>query len=91
MRLTPSGGADRIDGRARDAGGDVMLRARVRAAPEDGKANAALEKLIAKAFGTAKTNVSVVRGGAARLKTLEIAGASDAEVAAFIASFEEKS
>lgn len=90
MRLTPAGGADRIDGRARGADGLPCLKARVRAAPEDGKANAALEKLIAKAFGVAKGKVRVARGATARLKTLEIDGAAEAEIAAFIASYEEK-
>ncbi|MEZ5996597.1 MAG: DUF167 family protein [Hyphomonadaceae bacterium] len=90
MRLTPSGGADRLDGRATDASGQSYLRARVRAAPEDGKANAALEALVAKSFGVAKSKVSVTRGHTARLKTLEIDGASDAEIAAFVAQFEGK-
>lgn len=89
MRLTPSGGADRIDGVARDSEGRLYLKARVRAAPEGGAANAALEALIAKAFGMAKGKVSVARGHKARLKTLEIEGASDADVAAFVARFDE--
>lgn len=59
----------------------------MRAAPEHGEANAALEKLIAEAFGVAKTKVSVSRGQSARLKTLEIADASDAEIAEFLQTF----
>lgn len=90
MRLTPAGGADRIDGRAADAEGQVFLKARVRAAPENNEANRALEALIAKAFGVAKGKVRVARGATARLKTLEIDGASEAEIAAFVAQFEEK-
>jgi uncharacterized protein YggU (UPF0235/DUF167 family) len=89
VRLTPSGGADRIDGAARDPEGKLYLKARVRAAPEDGKANAALETLIAKAFGVAKGAVSVARGHKARLKTVEIEGVSEAEIAAFVARFDE--
>lgn len=89
VRLTPSSGADRIDGRALDADGGPYLKARVRAAPEDGKANAALEALIAKSFGIAKGKVSVVRGQTARMKTLDIEGASEADVAAFVAKFDE--
>lgn len=88
VRLTPAGGADRIDGRAADESG-AYLKARVRAAPEDGKANAALEALIAKAFGVAKSRVSVTRGQTARMKTLEIDGASEAEIAAFLAAQKE--
>lgn len=90
MRLTPNGGADRIDGRATDADGGAYLKARVRAAPQAGKANAALEAMIAKAFGVAKGKVSVARGTTARLKTIEIEGASDAAIAAFVARFEDK-
>lgn len=89
VRLTPSGGADRIDGRAKDADGNVYLKARVRVAPENNEANRALEALIAKAFGVAKSKVSVTRGQTARLKTLEIENASDSEIAAFVAKFEE--
>ena len=85
MRLTPSGGADRIDGRALDANGKAYLKARVRAAPEDGKANAALEALLAKALGVAKGKVSVTRGTTARMKTVEIEGVSEAEIAALVA------
>lgn len=89
VRLTPSGGADRIDGAARDPAGKLYLKARVRAAPEDGKANAALEALIAKSFGVAKGKVSIAHGHKARLKTVDIAGANEAEIAAFVARFDE--
>ena len=88
VRLTPSGGADRIDGVASDDKGPY-LKARVRAAPEDGKANAALEALIAKALGMAKGKVSVARGGTSRMKTLEIDGASEADIATFVARYRE--
>lgn len=88
VRLTPSGGADRIEARARDDKG-AYLRARVRAAPENNQANRALEALIAKAFGVAKSKVSVTRGHTARMKTLEIDGASAAEIAAFFARYEQ--
>ena len=89
VRLTPSGGANRIDGRTLDADGAVMLKARVRAAPENNEANRALEALIAKAFGVAKGKVSVVRGHNGRVKLLEIDGASDADIAAFVVRFDQ--
>jgi uncharacterized protein YggU (UPF0235/DUF167 family) len=89
VRLTPSGGADRIDGAASDDTG-LYLKARVRAAPENNEANRALEALIAKALGVAKSKVSVSRGQTARLKVLEIDSASAADIAAFIARYEEK-
>jgi uncharacterized protein YggU (UPF0235/DUF167 family) len=87
VRLTPSGGADRIEGAARDSEGRLYLKARVRAAPEKGQANAALEALVAKAIGVAKGKVSVTRGTTARMKTVQVEGASAAEVAAFVAAF----
>lgn len=86
VRLTPSGGADRIDGHATDENGPY-LKARVRAPPEDNKANRALEALIAKALGMAKSNVTVSRGGTSRMKTLEIEGVSEAEITAFTSRF----
>ncbi len=77
MRLTPSGGADRIDGVATDDAGRTFLKARVRAAPEDGLANAALEALIAKALNVSKSAVNLMRGGKSRLKMLEVTGDSE--------------
>ena len=50
---------------------------RVRAVPEDGKANAAVEKLLAKRLGLPKSAVRVVTGGKNRLKGLEIDGPPD--------------
>jgi uncharacterized protein YggU (UPF0235/DUF167 family) len=67
--------------------GKPFLKARVRAAPENNEANRALEALIAKAFGVAKSRVSVARGHSARMKVIEIDGASDAEVSAFVARY----
>lgn len=90
MRLTPSGGADRIDGAARDEDGKLYLKARVRVPPEDGKANKALEAMLAKALGVAKSNVSVERGTTARMKTVAIEGVSETELAAFLAQHTEK-
>ena len=59
----------------------------MRAAPEDGKANAALEALLAKTLGIAKSKVRVARGATARLKSVEIDDVSEAELAAFLAKF----
>ncbi|WP_395647277.1 DUF167 family protein [Terricaulis sp.] len=78
-----------MDGRSRDANGETFLKARVRAAPENNEANRALEALIAKAYGVAKSKVSVTRGATARVKTLEIEGATAAEIAAFVDGFQQ--
>lgn len=90
VKLTPAGGADRIDRRALDANGEAYLKARVRAAPEKGEANAALEALLANALGAAKAKVKVARGISARMKIVEVEGASAAELAKFVGHYAEK-
>ncbi|WP_192181912.1 DUF167 family protein [Mesorhizobium amorphae] len=74
VRLTPKAALDRLEGVETAADGRSHLKARVRAVPENGAANVALEKLVAKALGVPVSAVSVVAGGAARLKTLRIFG-----------------
>ena len=82
MRLTPKAACNRIEGIATLADGRSVLRARVRAAPEKGKANAALEALLAKALGVPKSAVSVIAGGTSRLKSVQVAGSPDILAAA---------
>jgi uncharacterized protein YggU (UPF0235/DUF167 family) len=80
VRLTPHGGADRIDGPGFDDAGAAHLKCRVSAAPEDGKANAALEALLAKALGVAKSAVRLEKGATGRIKTLVIMGVDEGQV-----------
>lgn len=77
VRATPKAARDRIDGIATLADGRTVLRARMRAAPEKGKANAALEVLLAKALGVPKSAVSVIAGGTSRLKSVRVSGRPD--------------
>jgi len=74
VRLTPRAALNRIDGIAILAGGQTVLKARVRAVPEKGRANAALEELVAKALGVPKSAVSVIAGRTARLKSVRVSG-----------------
>ena len=74
VRLTPRGGRDAVEGSERLADGRAVLKARVRAVPEDGKANAALESLIADELGIGRSQVAVVQGKTARLKTVALEG-----------------
>jgi uncharacterized protein YggU (UPF0235/DUF167 family) len=76
VRLTPGASADQIAGVETDADGAAFLKARVRAVPEKGKANAALVALVAKWLGVAKSSVEVTAGGSSRLKQLAITGAA---------------
>ena len=73
VRLTPRAGSDGIDG-IKEARDGAYLRARVRAVPEDGKANTALIELLAQVIGLPKSSLSVASGAASRLKTVHIAG-----------------
>ncbi len=68
VRVTPRGGRDSVDGF--DA--DGVLRVRVRAAPADGEANAAVVRLLARALGLATGRVTLVSGATSRVKLLEI-------------------
>ena len=82
VRLTPRSSADRIDGWATDAAGREHLKVRVRAAPVEGEANAALEAVLARALGVPKSAVQVVRGQTARLKQVAVEGLDEATVRA---------
>jgi uncharacterized protein (TIGR00251 family) len=73
VRLTPKSARDAVEG-LEDFDGQTVLKARVRALPEDGKANAALEKLIAKWLGLPQSAVDVVQGGKSRVKQVAISG-----------------
>jgi uncharacterized protein len=55
--------------------------ARVRAAPADGDANAALVTLVAARFGVPKSCVALTAGQKSRIKTLSILGDGDALMA----------
>jgi uncharacterized protein YggU (UPF0235/DUF167 family) len=74
VRLTPKGGRDAVEGWNVSANGEPHLKARVRAVPEDGEANAALVKLLAGVLGVGKSAVRIAAGQTARLKTVEISG-----------------
>jgi len=54
--------------------GSAVLRLRVKAVPDKGKANAAVIAMLAKALGVPKSAVTLVSGDTARLKTVEIEG-----------------
>lgn len=74
VRATPGARTDAIEAVARDADGKSHLKVRVRAAPEEGRANAAIEALLAAALGVPKSAVSVEKGGTSRIKLVRISG-----------------
>lgn len=68
---------DAIDGLVADSAGAIRLKARVRAVPENNKANRAIEKLIAKRLKIGKSTVRVISGETSRNKTIRIDGDPD--------------
>ena len=58
---------------------DGRLRVKTRAAPEAGKANAAIEKLVANALARSRSAVRVVSGASSRRKELVLEGIDLAE------------
>jgi uncharacterized protein (TIGR00251 family) len=82
VRLTPRGGRDVVEGIERRADGRAVVKARVRAAPFEGEANAALCWLIAGAIGVAPRDVTIVAGATSRIKRVRIAGQAAAVIAA---------
>jgi len=74
VRATPKAARDAIEGIERLADGNTVLKARVRAAPADGEANDALRRLIARVAAVPPSAVSLVRGGAGRLKRFRLDG-----------------
>ena len=78
VRLTPKGGRDGIDGIETLSDGRAVIKARVRAVPEDNKATQALIALFAKALSVSQSMVDLESGATSRLKTLRVQGDSAA-------------
>ena len=76
VRLTPRASRDAIEGLGTIADGTAIL-ARVRAVPEKGAANAALERLVAHWLDVPASAVSVTAGGKSRVKSVELTGSVD--------------
>ena len=81
LRVTPKAGTDRIEGVEGRDDGTAVLRIRVRAIPDKGKANAAVIALVAKALEIPRSAVALVAGDMARLKTLRVDGEPDVLIA----------
>ncbi len=74
LRVTPNAGVDRIEGVEQRDDGTTVLRLRVKAMPDKGKANAAVIAVLAKALDVPKSAITLVSGDTARLKTLRLSG-----------------
>ena len=78
LRATPGTAADQIAGLWHGPNtiddGEARLAVKVTAAPDKGKANVAILKLLAKKLGLPKSALSVRAGETSRLKTIDIKG-----------------
>lgn len=74
LRLQPGASRAKVDGLAVLDDGATVLKLRVTEPPEGGKANAALIKLLAKAWKLPKSSLTLVAGHSDRRKTLAVAG-----------------
>jgi len=77
IRLVPKASANKIAAIEIDADGAGLIKVMVTAVPEQGKANAALIKLLAAEWKVAKSTITVIRGATDRNKTLLVAQETD--------------
>ena len=75
VKVVPRAAKDEIVGWLEDA-----LKVRVQAPPQDGRANRALEVLLAEALSLKKNAVTVTTGRASALKRVAIAGLTREEI-----------
>jgi uncharacterized protein len=77
----PGARRDAVEGLRPQADGGIALKVSVRAAPEEGKANAAIIKLLAAEWGQPKSALSLLAGAADRRKAFHLAGRPEALLA----------
>jgi len=77
LRLTPRSSKEALEGVETLADGRSVLKARVRAVPEDGKANLALLRLLADQLDLPIRALTLATGATGRTKVIRIEGAPD--------------
>jgi uncharacterized protein YggU (UPF0235/DUF167 family) len=70
----PGARRDAVEGLRPGAGGGVALRVSVRAAPRDGKANAAIARLLAAEWDLPRSALCLCAGATDRRKSFHLAG-----------------
>ena len=75
IKVVPGSSRDGLAGWLGDT-----LKVRVRAPAERGKANAAVEEIVAAALGVAPARARIVAGHASARKVIEVSGFSEAEI-----------
>jgi len=77
LHVSPGARDDSIEGWR-----DDVLRVRVHARPQKGRANEALVRFLAERLGLPRSAVAIVRGATSRDKLVEVEGLSEAELRA---------
>jgi uncharacterized protein len=72
LQVTPKSSKNEIIGWVRDADGEPMLKVKVAAPPEDGKANRVLLKFLAKQWDISASQLELVSGLTSRHKRLKL-------------------
>ena len=72
VRVTPRAAKPGIGGWREGADGRTELEVRVAEAPADGAANGAVIRLLAKALGISRSEVSIISGDSSRHKRISI-------------------
>jgi len=82
VKVVPGSSRDRVAGKYGDA-----IKVQVSAAPEKGKANAAVAQVLADFFGIKPSQVELISGAGHPRKQFRISGLNSADFTAKIASF----
>ena len=85
VRASPRASRDAVEGVKLLSDGRAVLAVRVRAVADKGAANAAVTSLLAATLGLAKSEVRLVSGASARLKTFLLSARDDADAQAIAA------
>lgn len=72
VRLTPKASMNRVGETRRQGSGEEQLVVYVTAPPDDGKANEAMIRLLAKHYNVARSRLTLVRGHTNRNKLVRI-------------------
>lgn len=75
IKVTPGSSKDSVIGWLGDT-----LKISVKAAPEKGKANKAVEAALARTLGISLNDVKILQGHSSARKLVEISGLSDSEI-----------
>jgi hypothetical protein len=76
VKVIPQGKFNKVENVSLDERGNIQVKVRVTAPPADGKANAAVIKLLAEYYGLPKSAFTIKSGLTARQKVINVAGIS---------------